>query len=205
MRTKYPLLYMLVLFAAAGLLALTGADENGPTFDPSPALATSPLAIPMLEGTWSGSWTDTVFAVGGPMTFVIWAEGSDYVANGTIDVSSIGSALGVLNGTATGLDSGASLDVTFDCTELGNGSVVLMPVKSASGTLNATGSGTGNVTGILNFGPFTLTGTASDTDITGSFEFTSPGGGKGIAQMTKSSVAVENKSWGSVKAKYRDR
>ncbi len=205
MRTKYPLIYMIVLFSVAGLLALAGNGDNGPTLNPSPALAANPTMLPLLEGTWAGSWSDTVFNVGGAMTFVIWAEGSNYAATGTIDVTSISPALGVLTGGAIGLDSGASLDVTFNCTELGNGTVVLTPVKSANGIMSASGSGSGNVTGALNFGPFTMNGSASDTDLSGSFDFTSPGGGKGVAEMTKTSVAVEPASWGSVKAKYRDR
>ncbi len=205
MRTKYPLIYMLVLLAVAGVLSLAANNSDGPAWEPTAAVAAMPTILPLLEGTWAGSWTDTVFNVSGPMTFVIWGEGSGYVATGTIDISNISPALGVLSGGATGVENGGSLDVTFNCTELGNGSVVLSPVKSAGGAMSATGSGSGTVTGSLNFGPFLLTGTASDSEITGSFDFTNPGAGKGVAQMTKTSVDVENESWGSVKAKYRDR
>ncbi len=202
MKNRNPLLYTLGLFAAASLLSLATGPRGGNTITPE-ANAAGHLALPQLEGTWSGTWTDTLYAVGGAVTLVIWAEGTDFVASGTIDVTSISGALGVLSGGAIGLNNGVSLDIDFNCTDLGGGTVVLTPVKTAGAALSASASGSGNVSAPLDFGPFTLTGTASDTEIVGSFDFTSPGGGKGIAQFNKDSVGVEPISWGSAKAAYR--
>jgi hypothetical protein len=41
------------------------------------------------------------------------------------------------------------------------------------------------VTGALNLGAFTFSGTATQTTITGVFNFTSPTGGNGTATLTK--------------------
>ena len=200
MQSRYPMIYTLVLFVVAGGLALTSGGTGGRT--PSAAVAASPAALPQLEGTWAGTWTDTLYSVGGAMTFVIWAEGNSYAATGTIDVTEIDGVLGVLNGGGTGIDNGSTLTGDFTCTNLGNGSVTLTPVDSGTSAKNANATGFGTVTAPLNFGAFTLTGTAMDTEITGSFDFTNPGGGKGVAQMTKTSVPVTVKSWGEVKAGY---
>ncbi|MDX2474575.1 MAG: hypothetical protein QNL91_12805 [Candidatus Krumholzibacteria bacterium] len=51
MRTKYPLISMIVLFSVAGLLALAGNGDNGPTLNPSPALAANPAMLPLLDVT----------------------------------------------------------------------------------------------------------------------------------------------------------
>ena len=200
-RKRYPIVYALALFALAALLAAAGGGQSGAPLAPAAASAGSPLALPQLTGSWSGTWTDTLYAVSGAVTLVIWNEGSGYAANGTIDVTGISGMLGVLGGGATGVDNGVTLDVQFDCTDLGGGTVVLTP----DGGGGATAAGSGNVMSPLNFGPFTLTGTASDTEIVGSFDFTSPGGGKGIAQFTKVSLPVEEQAWGSVKAAYYGR
>ena len=206
MRQKFPLIYVVSLFLAAALVASVGMSEKTPQsslsqFFLSNAVANSPAELPFLEGTWAGTWTDTVFNVTGDMTFVIWAEGADYAATGSIDVAEIGFGLGVLNGGGTGVNNGGALDISFSCANLGDGTLVLTPVKDVAGSATATGAGT--VTAPMNFGAFTLLGSATDTNIEGSFEFA--GGGRGLATMTKTSVAVESQSWGNVKATYRDR
>lgn len=203
MQSRYPIIYTLVLLVlASGAALIFGGVEGG---IPSSAVAANPAAMPQLEGTWAGTWSDTLYGVGGAMTFTIWAEGNSYAANGTIDATELSPVLGVLSGGATGTDNGATLSGNFTCTDLGNGSVTLTPTKSGAGAEAASATGSGTVTGILNYGPFTLTGTATDTDISGSFDFTNPGGGKGLGQMTKISVPVTQKSWGEVKAGYLDR
>ncbi len=203
MRSLYSLLYVVVLFVVVGFLPALENDNGSPTFSLQTATASKPAVFPDLQGTWSGTWTDTLYSVTGAVTFVIWHEGADYEATGSIDLSALGA--GVLGGTASATDNGTTLDVTFTCTNLGNGTVALNSVNNAAAKLTASGTGSGSVSGgALEFGAFTLTGTASETEITGSFDFTSPGGGKGIATMTRASVPVETESWGSVKAAFRN-
>ncbi|MCB1182902.1 hypothetical protein KDM41_05675 [bacterium] len=200
MTIRQPAIYVICLFAAAGLFGM-GSGPGAPG-DPAPAVAAAPADLPPLTGTWAGSWSDTVYNVSGALQILIWAEGNAYAATGTIDVSQISAPLGVLAGGATGTDNGSTLEVAFGCTNLGNGTVTLTPTGQPG---EATASGAGTVTAPLWFGAFTLTGTASGNELTGSFDFTSPGGGKGIASLTKASVGVESASWGSVKAAYSGR
>jgi len=117
MKVKHPVFYLVAFFCGAGLLAAVSPPSSTVNLAVGEADAVNPAVMPLLTGSWSGSWTDTLYGVTGPMTFVIWPEGNTYVATGTIDVSSLG--LGVLPGSAVGTDNGAVLSGTFNCTSPG--------------------------------------------------------------------------------------
>lgn len=160
--------YLACVFAGAGLLAYLGCGGSSPG---STGCTTCPL--PSLAGSWAGTWTDTRYNVTGPITATLQQTATSFSSTGTIDLTSLG--LGSQNGTATGTISGNALVFTFTSGAVGSG----------SGTLTGTaGSGTGNVTA-MNFGGFTFTGTVSDTIIDGTFNFTSPTGGRGTIHLTK--------------------
>ena len=184
--------YLVVVFlVAAGI-----AHHHGVPNSVSPATAGTVVRVgpvPDLMGSWQGTWSDTVYSVNGAMTLQISLSGNDYTATGTIDVSQIDPSLGTLSGSASGTLNGDLLDFTFSCTDLGNG----------TGSFDGgDASGSGSVTAPLNFGAFTFTGTATDTEINGTFDFTSPTGGAGIAQLSKG-VPVSNDGWGEIKSLYR--
>ena len=161
------------LGAAAGANTLTASSGSAPaaTFT---ATGTAPITLPALSGTWHGTWVDTRYGVSGAITSAVLTQTATTLAGtGTIDLSSLG--LGVQNGTAAGTIAGNVITFTFTAAGIGSG----------NGTLNGpAGSGTGGVTA-LNFGNFTFTGTASATQITGTFQFTSPTGGNGTITVTK--------------------
>jgi hypothetical protein len=163
----------LMVTGAAGNFTL-GFSAPGVTSATSAVIAIAPPTLPSLAGTWSGTWLDTRYNVGGTITNVILTQSSSaFGGTGTIDLSSI--ALGSQSGTATGTISGSTVTFTFTSAGIGSG----------TGTLAANaGSGTGNITA-LNFGAFTFTGTATSTTISGTFQFTSPTGGNGTISVTK--------------------
>ena len=77
--------------------------QEWPTLDA--ALAGDPL--PDLVGMWSGTWTDTMFTVGGAITMDITQNGNMLSGTGTIDLTSIGFfGIGVMSGSATGTITG---------------------------------------------------------------------------------------------------
>ena len=161
------------LIGAGGTVTLNFSAVGFPTVSSS-AVAITALPLPSLAGTWSGTWVDTRYGVSGTITNVVLTQtATTFGGTGTIDLSSLG--LGSQNGTATGTISGNT--VTFNFTAAGIG--------SGSGILNTTvASGSGSITA-LNFGSFGFTGTASSTQITGTFQFTSPTGGNGTITVTK--------------------
>jgi hypothetical protein len=128
-----------------------------------------------LAGNWSGTWTDTRYNVSGTLSASFTVNGSTVNATGVIGLESLG--LGNESGTGVGTVSGQTLNFTFSASTVGNG----------SGTLSAAGAGngTGTVTGTLDFGAFTYSGTVAGDSISGNFAFTSPTGGKGVASLTK--------------------
>ena len=132
-------------------------------------------AFVFLAGNWAGTWTDTRYNVSGTLQATFTVNGTTVNATGVIGLASLG--LGNEPGTGTGTISGQALNFTFTAATVGSGSGVL-----AGG---GQGTGSGTVAGVLNFGPFTFSGTAAKTTISGTFQFTSPTGGNGVASLTK--------------------
>jgi len=128
-----------------------------------------------LTGTWKGTWTDTRYNVSGSLEATFTVSGSTVTATGVIGLENLG--LGKETGSGTGTVSGQTLNFTFTSNTVGNGSGSL----SSGGA----GSGSGTVTGVLNFGAFTYTGNVTQTEISGTFEFTSATGGYGVAILTR--------------------
>lgn len=135
----------------------------------------TPSSFSFLEGTWVGTWTDTRYDVSGTLEATFTVNGSTVTATGVIGLESL--SLGKETGSGTGTVSGETLNFTFSADTVGTG----------SGSLDAgrEGSGSGSVTGVLNFGAFTYTGTVTESEISGTFNFTSPTGGNGVASLTK--------------------
>jgi hypothetical protein len=187
-----------VWFYTIGLLALALGLSFGTTakLQPPPAHAITvvgPAAVPDLSGTWEGSWSDTRYSVSGSMSLVIALNGADYSATGSIDISEIDLLLGQLNGTATGTISGNTMSFSFSATNLGTG----------TGTFTDGGAtGTGTVTAPLGFGAFEFSGTVTGGQMDGTFNFTSPTGGNGVASLSRS-VAGDEANWTEIKASYR--
>ena len=202
MRSRYPLAYLVLLSSAAIALFWHGDARQPAWVGPTTASAAVPLTLPDLVGQWSGTWVDTVYSVGGAITFDILRDGDSWFASGTIDVTAIAPFLGVLPGSAQATLSGNTISGQFACTDLGNGSFTLTEIPPGRGTAQiASATGSGTVTAPLSFGPFTFTGSVTDGTLGGSFDFTNPGGGKGVAAMTKS-TAVRRASWGAMKSAY---
>jgi len=193
-RATFPLIYMAALLTAAALLASLVPD--GGAVAPLQAFPVANRPVPDLVGSWAGSWQDTVYMVSGDLSWEITQNASDLSGSGTIDLSVLG--LGVRSGTAAGSLGGGgranTLTFTFEAESVGNGSGTVV---------DATGSGTGTVTAPLSFGEFTFTGTLTDDEIEGTFDFTSPTGGAGRATLLKD-TPVQAATWGSVKAGYRE-
>jgi len=210
MRLRYGILYPIIVFSLAAGLAVA-VDSPRPAVDsfiaPTPAVA-APALLPDISGQWTGTWTDTIYSVSGALTFDIAVNGSAYTATGTIDVGSINSTLGVLLGTALGTSTATTIDGTFNVANLGNGTVTITAAAPAtfSGAQvgAATASGGGTVGAPLSFGPFTFTGTVTGQALSGTFDFTNPGGGAGKASLSKTTTPVRETSWGRVKAGYRE-
>ena len=136
---------------------------------------TPPSPFSFLAGTWEGTWEDTRYDVSGTLEATFTVTGSNVTATGVIGLASLG--LGNETGTASGTVSGDTLSFTFSSDRVGNG----------SGDLNTGGSGSGfgSVTAPLNFGAFNFEGSATETVISGTFAFTSPSGGNGVATLTR--------------------
>lgn len=203
MNTRYPFLYFAFLIAVAMGLSQTSLDKSLSPAPITPALAAEPAELPLLEGTWQGSWTDTLYNVTGSMTIEIAVDGSDYSATGTIDVSEINAGLGTLNGTGSGSSDGVTLSGTFDCANLGSGTATIGGAFKIGNKVQAVGSGSGSVGAPLLFGPFVFSGTVAEGVIWGTFDFTNPGGGEGRAVLTNEALPTTQTTWGALKAKHR--
>ncbi len=189
-KTRWLLLYFAALFLVAA--ALTGFRAGGEERLELPALRGGD-PLPDLVGVWVGTWEDTVYMVGGALSFQI-TPGilSDFEGYGEIDLSDLW-PLGVQAGTAFGDTSGNMLTFTFAASDVGAG--------SGSITANYAGGG-GTVIAPLSFGDFVFEGDVTDLTMSGSFEFTGPSDGKGIASLEKQTPATVS-SWSEVKAIYR--
>jgi hypothetical protein len=155
------------------VVACSSASKDGGGSPTDPGEVT-PVEFAFLVGTWTGTWTDTVFNVEGTLSATMAMSGSDVEATGVIGLQALG--LGDEQGVATGMIDGDTLTFTFEAASVGDG----------EGTFSGgIGSGLGSVMGVLNFGDFTFEGTANETTIDGTFEFTSPSGGSGVATLTK--------------------
>jgi hypothetical protein len=202
MSRRYPLIYLVALIAFAGTLFWQTGRHQPVSLGPAPAEAGT-LVLPALAGMWVGAWADTIFGVGGTMQFTIGQDGNFYGANGNIDLNSINPALGVLSGSASGTESAGAISGTFNCTNLGSGNFdITENVTALLQTANASGSGT--VGAPLSFGPFTFTGEITDFAMAGTFDFTNPGGGAGVASLIKIIDDVEPSTWTQVKSKYAE-
>ncbi len=129
---------------------------------------------PAFSGNWSGTWVDTRYNVSGNISAVLTQNTTTISGTGVIDLSALG--LGNQTGTASGTITGNTITFSFNAANVGSGSGTLV---------GNNGSGTGTVVAPLNFGAFTFSGTASNTVISGTFNFTSPTGGHGTINMTK--------------------
>ena len=203
MKSRYPVLYFTLLVTVALGLSMTPTEDAPGPLAITPALAAIPADIPILEGTWEGSWTDTLYNVTGNMTIEVSVDGNDYFATGSIDVTQIDASLGTLNGSASGNYDGAVLTGSFDCTSLGSGTASIGGAFKTAGKIQAGGSGSGSVGAPLNFVPFEFTGTVAEGVIWGTFDFTSPTGGEGKAVLTNDALPTVQRNWGSLKSEYR--
>jgi hypothetical protein len=188
--------YLAFLFLGAAGLAVTGARPAGPS-PGSPSLS-SAAALPALDGTWSGAWVDTVFFVTGPMVWNITVNGAAFSATGTCDLTGVG--LGAAEPfTASGTITGSMLTFTF---QFGPGSLL---TSTGTGSVNDIGpdntTAAGFVGAPLNFGSYTVTMTATDQVMAGTFSY-GGGGGAGTITMAKG-TPVEATSWADIKAAYR--
>ena len=186
--------YLVTLFLVAAILAGSGSQEVAQTSPRFTTLPTASVGLADVLGTWTGTWTDTVFNVGGSLDFEITEDAGTYNATGDIGLQVLG--LGIESGTATGVVAGNTLSFSFESGTVGNGGGSLIDTGDATGL--------GSVTAPLNFGTFSFVGTLTSTQMTGSFEFITPGSGKGIGSLTKQSTAVTAEPWGEVKDRYRD-
>jgi len=193
-RSKWPPLFIVALFLAAGTATLFAPDAGSGGACVASAISDA-RTIPDITGTWEGTWEDTIYQATGSMSWTIVQEGSEMFGMGTIDVTQAG------GGVHEGLGSGAiimrdrqTLTFTFEGDMLGEGTGVL------SGTA-CTGGGT--VGSPLNYGAFTYHGAITETNAEGRFFFTPPSGGAGRVLMTNT-TPVEPTTWGDIKAGYRN-
>lgn len=180
--------FALLAFALAALFA----SGLRPPITP-PALASSDAALPAvpdLAGTWIGTWQDTIYAVGGDLSFEITPVEGGYTATGEIDLGELG--LGTRTGEADGLLTRNQLVFGFNADQVGEGAGIITD-ESATGS--------GNVTAPLNFGIFSFTGTATDVGIWGTFDFLAAEGGAGKAHLTRT-TATESNSVSAIKSRY---
>ncbi len=192
MNSRSTLIYLALLF-----LVLAGTFTMAFHETPAPPIVTerNGAALPTLAGTWTGTWQDTIFNVGGAMSFVIEEDTRGFTATGTIDFTEINFGQGEMTGTATGSAVGDLLRFDFVANEVGTG----------EGTINgqaASGSGT-VVGGPMDFGDYTFTGTATDQVIWGSFDFTSEGSGAGKAMLFNTTPTAPT-SMSALKASYNE-
>jgi hypothetical protein len=205
MKNRAPLMYFACVLALCAGLFLTHPAEGPAPVSVPPALAAEPAELPPLEGTWSGSWTDTLYDVTGSMTVEIVQDGDSWSATGSIDVTEIGiGGLGVLNGSASGTSDGVTITGTFDCANLGSGTATIGGALKVNGQVQAAASGSGTVGAPMNFGPFVFSGTVANGVMWGIFDFTGAGGGEGRAVLENPALPAATRTWGDLKAEYRD-
>lgn len=189
-------LWAATLLATATAVALLAPPPPAPIAGHA-GTASPTSTVPDLTGDWTGGWEDTTFNVSGDMSLSIVQDGNDFIGSGTIDLTNIGvPGVGVQSGQAVGTLGGNTLSFEFDAIDVGSGT---------GSFVSGSASGTGNVTSPLNFGPFTFAGTATDELMEGTFNFTNPGGGQGVATLQKTSVSTDEQSIGTLKAKAADR
>ncbi|MFH1825758.1 MAG: hypothetical protein ABH823_00500 [bacterium] len=183
MTRKY--LTMAVLIGAGAFLFLSsiltmitgcgGGSTAATSTSTSSTTSTTGVGPTALVGTWSGSWTDTLYQVTGSLEATISLEGSSLSGTGGIDLTDPTFSLGVETGLATAEISGASAIFTFNSGTVGSG----------LGTITGnTIVGTGEA-GPLGFSDFSFIGTfeADGNTINATFAFNS--GGYGTAEVTK--------------------
>jgi hypothetical protein len=187
MRQRSLIIYftlLLVMLAALSATAFRGAPQA-----PAPGERDGAV-LADLAGSWTGTWEDTLYFVGGAITFEIAVDGAAYTATGTIDLSEVGYGLGVQTGTATGDAVGEVITFEFTGDQVGSG------VGSING---ATASGEGTVTSPMNFGGFGFDGTIADGVLWGTFEYDAGGAGKAMLWNTTPTAET---SVSAVKANY---
>ncbi len=183
------------LFAYFTLLALVLVALSGTAFRSTPhvpataAGAASAADLSNLDGTWTGTWQDTIYGVGGDMTFDFNVAGS--VFEGTIDLSMLG--LGVQSGSASVIAATDSFEFTGSLVGWGRGE---LPGDGSA-------SGFGSVTPPLGYGDFTFNGTVGDGVLWGTFDFLSPTGGAGKAILWNT-TPTEETNMSAVKSAYGD-
>ncbi len=190
-RSKWPPLFLIALFLAAGAATLF-APEAGPRGACVASAVGDDRTIPDIVGTWEGTWEDTIYMVSGSMSWTISPDRYDYIGSGTIDLTALG--LGAQEGSAGGGITRQALEFTYEANSVGSGNGVLTGNSLV---------GDGLVTAPLNFGYFTFRGTVTSEAAEGRFFFVSPTGGAGRVTMTNT-TPVESTSWGSIKAGYRN-
>jgi hypothetical protein len=186
--------YLALLFLAAALLASTTASTASRS-GTQLARTTDSADLADLLGTWSGTWNDTIYSVGGSLSFAVSENSGVYTGTGQIGLQSLG--LGVESGSAAGNVVGDALVFSFISNTVGSG----------AGSVDAnTGAaaGAGSVAPPLNYGAFIFQGAVTGDAMSGMFDFTSPTGGAGVASLTRTGTAVENADWSNVKGLYRD-
>ncbi|MFH1501685.1 MAG: hypothetical protein ABIG03_01430 [Candidatus Eisenbacteria bacterium] len=191
--SKWPPIYVACLIAAAVLLGLLGSDASVQV--PSAHAGALDDEIPNVAGDWAGTWLDSIHYTWafGDVSCTIVQDGSDFTADGIIDLSVLG--LGPMPGTGAGTvtrEGGrATLNFTFSAAGVGSG---------VGTQIGGSGTGSGSV---APYGPFTFQGAATSTTIDGTFDFTDPSGGYGSVHMTKD-TPVEPSTWGAVKGRYHE-
>ncbi len=194
-RDRWTPIYVVVVLAVAGVMAFSGQRAEMEVRVETPPASLDRL--PDLVGTWEGSWRDSAFHVGGSLTWTVAQDDTVISANGTIDLTSVGwPGVGVEQGTASGViipNGRTTLVFDFSATNVGIGS---------GGIVGSDASGMGTVVPPMDFGDFDFEANVTDLSMQGTFAFTAPGSGHGIASLTKTSP-VEPTSWGRVKERYR--
>ncbi len=182
---------LLVYFALLSLIliALFATAFSGAPAPPAHGERNAAV-LPDLVGTWTGTWRDTIFEVGGAMTFIISENAGIWHADGSIDLTEIGFGQGVMPGTADGASSGDALTFSFAATDVGTGGGSLI-------SQSATGSGV--IVAPMSFGNYTFEGTATDAVIWGTFDFPTGGAGKAMLWNT---TPTEETSMSAIKAHY---
>lgn len=202
MKVRLPLVYLIAIFALATCLALVTRPS---VVKPAHAAPSAVGLFPDLEGTWEGSWADTVFFVAGAITFEVTRDGDAYFGEGSIDVTLIDPKVGVVGGSGSGSLSLGVLSGSFSAASLGSGTVTVTAV-TGRGEVQAEATGSGSVSGgAFEFGPFEFEGTVTEGFMAGRFSFTNEGAGAGVAALTKTSTPTDTRSWSDLKGRHRER